>query len=189
MKILIAEDDRTSSMLLNATLKRMGHEVIVAKDGNDAWASYQAEPLSVVITDWMMPGMDGIELCQRIRAARRLEYTYVLILTSLSGKVSFLEGMDAGADDYITKPFDPDELNARLRVAERILGLKQEVKQLEGLLPICSYCKKIRDGGDEWDHIESYIANRSEASFTHSICPSCFETEVEAELSELDAGG
>ena len=187
MKILIAEDDRPSKLLLSVTLSKMGHDVVVADDGKDAWAKFEAEPASVVITDWMMPGMDGIELCRRIRARRRTEYTYILILTSLSGKQSFLEGMDAGADDYITKPFDPDELKARLRVAARILGLEQEVSRLEGLLPICSYCKKIRDDEDRWNHIESFVASRSEASFTHSICPQCYEDVVETELNAVDA--
>ena len=170
MDILIAEDDDTSRLLLGTTLKKLGHNVTVTCDGDEAWSVCKQKPKhSVVITDWIMPGMPGIELCRRIRALKLPHYTYVLILTSLSGKGKFLEGMDAGADDYVTKPFDRDELAARLRVAERILGLKLHVERLEGLLPICSYCKKIRDGEDVWTNMERYVTKRSDASFTHSI--------------------
>ncbi len=190
MNILIAEDDDTSRLLLGTTLRKLGHDITVTSDGDEAWAVFQRNPdHSVVITDWLMPGMPGIELCRRIRTLNLSHYTYVLILTSLSGKGKFLEGMDAGADDYVTKPFDRDELAARLRVAERIIGLKQHVERLEGLLPICSYCKKIREPEDVWTSVERYVAKRSEASFTHGICPTCIETEVEAELSRLDMAG
>ncbi|MBI4641265.1 MAG: response regulator, partial [Candidatus Tectomicrobia bacterium] len=89
------------------------------------------------------------------------------------------------ADDFITKPFDEDQLAARLRVAERILGLQEEVKQLEGLLPICSYCKKIRDESDTWVQIEHYIATRTDAFFSHGICPECLETRVKPELEQF----
>lgn len=185
MRILIAEDERTSQLLLRRTLERIGHEVLVTDNGQDAWYRFRAEPVSAVITDWMMPDMDGVELCQKIRAHDRPDYTYILILTALSGKGRYLEGMDAGADDYITKPFDQEELAARLRVCERILGLKQHVKRLEGLLPICSYCKKIRDENDAWTDVESYVAHRSDAAFTHSICPHCFKTTIEPELEHF----
>lgn len=185
MRILIAEDDPTSQLLLSRTLEKWGHEVLATTNGKDAWYRFRAEPVSAVITDWMMPDMDGLELCQRIRTYDKPDYTYILILTSLTGRGRYLEGMDAGADDYITKPFDRDELAARLRVCERILGLKQHVKRLEGLLPICSYCKKIRDDKDDWTNVENYVAKRSDAAFTHSICPHCYETKVEAELERL----
>lgn len=188
MDILIAEDDRTSATVLSETLRRMGHRVTATPDGLDAWSRFQDIPPDVVITDWMMPGMDGLELCQRIRSHHTQRYPYILILTALTGKERFLEGMDAGADDYLTKPFDPDELAARLRVAERILGLTEEVRRLEGLLPICSYCKRIRDQADRWTTIESYITERCDASFTHSICPSCYQTEVEMKLGEMTSG-
>jgi DNA-binding response OmpR family regulator len=188
MKILIAEDDPTSKLLLTRTLEKDGHEVVGAVDGISAWRLFQSESPNLVITDWMMPGMDGLELCRAIRASGRAEYPYIFILTALTGKGRFLQGMDAGADDYLTKPFDPDELAARLRVAMRILGLKQEVSRLEGLLPICSYCKRIRNDGGDWTNVETYVAKRSEASFTHSICPTCFTVEVEADLKRLETG-
>jgi DNA-binding response OmpR family regulator len=188
VKILIVEDDPTSRLLLSTTLKKLGHEVVEASDGQEGWENFQAMNFQVLITDWMMPAMDGLELCRAVRGAPREEYTYILILTALTGKGKFLEGMDAGADDYVTKPFDPDELAARLRVAKRILGLKERVNRLEGLLPICSYCKKIRSESQDWVEVESYVSRRSEASFTHSICPSCYTTKIEADLARLENG-
>lgn len=175
-------------MLLSGTLRKLGHEVIVAADGSEAWEHYRANPVAVVITDWMMPNSDGLELCRRIREQDRSDYTYILILTALSGKGRFLEAMDAGADDYVTKPFDPDELAARLRVAERIIGLKEEVARLECLLPICSYCKRIRSDDDRWTNVERYVTTRTELEFTHSICPGCYESRIEGDLRSISGG-
>jgi phosphoserine phosphatase RsbU/P len=138
-----------------------------------------------LISDWMMPDINGLELSQRIRSAGRTRYTYIILLTVLGGKESYLEGMDAGADDFMTKPFDKDQLGSRLRVAERVLALQEEVRQLEGLLPICMYCKKIRDEKEQWSQIEQYIDARTDASFSHSICPDCYDTEVIPELEQM----
>ncbi len=93
--------------------------------------------------------------------------------------------MDAGADDFLTKPLDRSELRVRLRVAERLLGLQAEVRQLEGLLPICSYCKRIRDEGNEWTRIETYVASRTDATFTHGVCPECKENVLKPQLDRL----
>ena len=120
-----------------------------------------------------------------VRAENRTRYTYVILLTMLEGKGSFLEGMRAGADDFITKPFDEEQLATRLRVAERIVSLQREIKQLQGLLPICSYCKKVRDDRNQWQQIENYIASRTEASFSHGICGECYATHVEPQLQQL----
>src|SRR5437868_1616468 len=136
MEILVAEDDPTIRRSLEVVLRRLGHEPVVADDGLAAWTLFEQHGMSLVISDWMMPRMNGLELCAKIRAAGRARYTYILLLTALSGKGRYLEGMAAGADDFMTKPFDPDELQARLRVAERILSLQTQVNQLEGMLPI-----------------------------------------------------
>jgi sigma-B regulation protein RsbU (phosphoserine phosphatase) len=173
MKILIAEDDPASGRLLSSSLKKLGYDVILAPNGRDAWYSFLSERPRIVVTDWMMPIVDGIELCSKIRAEGRPQYTYVILLTALSGKDRFMEGMRAGADDFITKPFDLEALRVRLRVAERILGLQQRVTTLKGLLPICSYCRRIRDDEGKWHGLEEYVMSRTEAAFAHTLCPEC----------------
>ncbi len=185
MKILTADDDEGARTVLTRTLKAIGHEVVETKNGHEAWAQYRLNNFSLVISDWMMPGFDGIEFTKMVRAENRPKYTYIIMLTSLEGKGRYLEGMEAGADDFINKPFDKETLAARLRVAERILNLQAEVKKLEGLLPICAYCKKIKDDKDAWQHIESYIARRTDANFSHGICPTCYDKHMVPQLEEL----
>ncbi len=182
MRVLIADDDPVSRRVLTATLEALGHAPVVAEEGRWAWARFQEQPADIVITDWMMPGLDGLELTRLIRAQQRERYTYILLLTALTGRASYLEAMDAGADDFVTKPVDRQELQARLRVAERILGLQREVHQLQGLLPICSYCKRIRDEGEHWCQVEDFVSRRTEAQFSHGICPSCYDTRVQPQL-------
>ena len=189
MRVLIAEDDDTSRLLLMAKLERLGHTIIAAQDGAEGWQTFVQEQPQLVITDWMMPELDGLELCRRIRAHHQEKYAYVIMLTALAGKERYLEGMDAGADDFLTKPVDMDELTARLRAAERILALHTEVKQLEGLLPICAYCKNIRDKDDSWQPIEGYISKRTEASFSHGYCPNCYELYIKPQLEKFSTSG
>jgi len=185
MRILIAEDDRDSREMLGVLLQDDGHEVVAVEDGLRAWYAFEEDRFSLVISDWLMPEVDGLELCRRIRAARRKTYPYIILLTALRGKGYFLEGMNAGADDFISKPYDTDELMARLRVAERIVRLQEHVKRLEGILPTCMYCKKIRDDRNVWVAIEHYIAQRTAASFSHGVCPDCYEKIVKPELDRL----
>jgi CheY-like chemotaxis protein len=156
-----------------------------AADGEEAWAAFEVHPPDVVITDWRMPRTNGLELCRRIRRSTHVKYTYVIILTSLDRKVGFLEGMNAGADDFVNKPCDTVELSVRLRVASRILALQATVHQLEGLLPICPRCRRIRTTSGEWQPVEVYIARTTEAQFSHGICPSCFETKMKPEMERL----
>lgn len=127
MKILIADDDPASLLLLKSKLRRMGHDVTAARDGLEAWAALEKAPFSVLVSDGMMPGLDGFELCRRVRARKAERYTYIILLTAHEGREQYRQGMEAGADDFLTKPFDPDQLQARLRVAERILALEDEV--------------------------------------------------------------
>jgi sigma-B regulation protein RsbU (phosphoserine phosphatase) len=160
-------------MVLGAALKDLEHEVLSAEDGQEAWYRYVSESPRIVITDWMMPKMTGLDLCRKIRADRRLVYTYCIMLTALGGRESFLEGMNAGADDFLTKPVDINILHARVRVAERVIRLQSEASKLEGLLPICTYCKRIRDGREEWQAVEEYVAARTQTSFAQNLCPEC----------------
>lgn len=186
MKILIAEDDTICRDLLSTVLKRYDHDVTEAEDGEQALKLYQQDDFQVVVCDWRMPNMDGLELCRNIRSSDNKPYIYLIMLTAYGGKKNYMEGMKAGVDDFLTKPYDPEELQTRMIVAERILKLLYENDQLHGLLPTCSYCKKIRDESDNWIQIEQYIAQRSKASFSHGICPTCYETEVKPELEEFE---
>ena len=131
MKVLIAEDDRDSLELLRWLLEKVGYDVVATVDGQQAWDVFRKSEFRLVITDLLMPNMDGLALCRHIREHKQDRYTYIILLTALIGKKDYLEGMDAGADDFMTKPFDPDELKARLRVAERILSLQERVVELE----------------------------------------------------------
>jgi DNA-binding response OmpR family regulator len=131
MKILIAEDDRDSRELLTWILQKLDYQVTAATNGKEAWDLYRKGRYRIVITDVLMPEIDGLELCRRIRLHKQSKYTYVVMVTALIGKKDYLEGMDAGADDFVTKPFDPDELKARLRVAQRIISFQEEAAAAE----------------------------------------------------------
>ncbi len=128
MKTLIADDDAITRLLLRSALMKLGHEVHEASDGGAAWEAWKSGAFSLVVSDWMMPDLDGLEFCRRIRAEQAAGYSYLILLTSRSGKTSYLEAMNAGADDFITKPFEKDEFSARIRVAERILGLHANLR-------------------------------------------------------------
>src|SRR5579862_184655 len=171
-------------MMLGRTLEQWGFEVIEVHDGVAAWESISgATPPELAIVDWMMPELDGIELCRRIRATPLPAPVYVILLTARSSRQDLVAGLEAGADDYLTKPFDPDELRARIHVGQRTLGLIAKIKRLTGLLPICSYCKRIRTDTDYWEQVESYITEHTDAVFSHGICPSCLAKALE----EVDA--
>jgi len=173
MKILLAEDEPLSSFVLATRLRKLGYDVVQAADGNEGWTLYRSEHPDVVITDWMMPNIDGLELTRMIRADRRPDYPYVIILTALSGKGSVMEGMTAGADDFMTKPCDIELLTARFAVAQRMLNIHTELTQLRGLLPICPECRKIRAAGEEWMPLDAFISAQSGLSFCSTRCPEC----------------
>ena len=182
MNILIAEDDAISRTILEKILQKLGHTVMPCEDGSQAWDVFQNSDFQLVISDWMMPGVDGLELCRRIRGMNRSNYCYYILLTAQTGKQNFLTAMDAGADDYLTKPLDKDELNVRLRVANRILALQSDVQALRGVLPICAWCKKIRNDEKLWETVEQYIASHAAVDFSHSICPDCTVRQMEEVL-------
>ena len=188
MRILIAEDDPTSRRLLEATLARDGYQVVSASDGDEAWERlHGTDAPRLAILDWMMPGRDGIEICRQLRREPRPSYVYLLLVTTKTRTEDIIHGLEAGADDYLTKPYDPQELRCRIKSGERILRLEEalagkvselqealsHVKQLQGLLPICMFCKKIRDDSDTWHRLETYIERNSEALFSHSLCGDC----------------
>jgi diguanylate cyclase (GGDEF)-like protein len=130
MRILVAEDDVISRRILLASLRQWGHEVVIAENGDEAWSILQDEDApSVAILDWMMPGLDGIEICRRVRKGFPEKSIYIILLTAISRKEGLVEGLEAGADDYVTKPFDRHELRVRLQAAARIVELQASLRQ------------------------------------------------------------
>ena len=189
MRILIADDDPVLSRLLERTLAARGYEVLLAGDGLSAWELLaDADPALLAILDWTMPGLAGPDICRRVQARVCRPRPYLILLTAHHGKEDLIAGLASGADDYITKPFDREELLARIHVGQRVLelqaGLGQrirdleaaltQIKQLQGLLPICMYCKKIRIDPNYWQQVETYIAEHTHARFSHGICPDCY---------------
>lgn len=187
MAVLVAEDDPTSLHLLTVLLTRWGYQVLRAQDGARAWELLQKKHAPrLVILDWMMPELDGLEICRRLRAQAD-QYTYVILLTAKEEKQDIITGLDAGADDYVTKPFHQAELRSRIRSGERIVRLKMQlqqkvteledalvhVQQLQGMMPICMHCHRIRDDDQIWHRLEEYIQEHSEAVFTHALCRDC----------------
>ncbi len=200
MRILIAEDEPASRLLLRAVLLKWGYEVQMAGNGAEAWQALQSQdPPSLVILDWMMPKMDGLEVIRKIRGTPHFNSIYCILLTAKDHREDILSGFEAGADDYVTKPFNGEELRARLQVGARIIGLQKNladrvkelekalacVKQLQGLLPICSYCKKIRNDKNYWQQVDIYISQHSKAEFTHGLCPECLEKYYKKPLEAL----
>jgi sigma-B regulation protein RsbU (phosphoserine phosphatase) len=203
MQILIAEDDLVSRRMLEHTLSKWGYEVVTVGDGKAACVQLQADNApQLAILDWMMPEMDGLGVCRHLRARPTDTRPYLILLTSQTSKEQIVQGLECGADDYVTKPFDRAELHARIRQGWRILELQaslmrrifqveealSQVKYLQGLLPICCFCKKIRDDQNYWQQVDTYLSTHLETRFSHCICPDCLVT-AEKELGlELRVG-
>jgi DNA-binding response OmpR family regulator len=186
MNILIAEDERVSRRLLEKFLTDIGHRVDSVSNGSEAWDQYSRKPVRVIVSDWKMPGLDGLDLCRKIRAAGREEYTYFILLSSVTRTVdNFMHAARAGVDDFLSKPLNQDEIWMRLRVAERILSFTRQIQRLESILPICAYCKKIRNDGDYWEQLETYMNEHAGLDFSHSICPDCYQEHVVPEIEVL----
>lgn len=175
MKVLVLEDQQLAALQLVAALRALGHEPTWVKDGADAWSVLNREPFRVVVSDWRMAGIDGLQLCRMIRG-RGGDYIYFILVSAVGiTRETREEALEAGVDDFLPKPVDPEELGMRLHVAERILRFTAQVKQLESFLPICCYCKKIRDDQNYWQQVEEYLNRRDGTRFTHGICPQCYD--------------
>lgn len=199
MLILIAEDDPVSCCLLKERLVNWGHEVVEVNDGGTAWELLRAErgapPLAIL--DWQMPVFNGPEICRMAQLERFRQRPYLILLSARIETADIVTGLSSGADDYIAKPFHDDELHARVNAGIRILDLQRklaervrqleaaltQIKQLQGLLPICMYCKKIRDDHNYWQQVEAYLASHTAAQFSHGICPDCFEQIVRPQVA------
>ena len=189
MKILLVDDDPISLGVLKSALQHAGYETIDVDGGEKAWLILNRESIRLIISDWMMPTLDGLELCRRVRARPKREYVYFILLTARSGAENYHVAMENGVDDFLAKPFRFEELQIRIRVAERILGFMSQVGELKKLLPICSYCKRVRDDKDYLHQIESHIHNHTGTDFSHSICPECYEKVIKPQLEEIRRAG
>ena len=165
-RILIAEDHYVSRHLLERNLTNWGFDVKTAENGVEAVDVLESsDPPPIAILDWMMPEMDGLEVCMRIRKQPDIPYVYLLLLTAKSQKEEVAAGLDAGADDYVIKPF-----------ARKIHDLEAallEVNEMRALLPICMYCKSVRDDRDYWHQIDEYVHTHVGTEFSHGVCPNC----------------
>jgi phosphoserine phosphatase RsbU/P len=203
VRILIAEDDFTSRTVLTGVLRKSGHDVVETINGAAAWdALRQPGAPALAIIDWMMPEMDGPEVVRRVRTLQCSQPPYILMLTARGEKADIIAGLDAGANDYLAKPFDAGELRARVEVGCRMVELQSslaakieelrhaadQIKTLRGILPICSSCKKIRDDKGNWSQVEVYVRDRTEAEFSHSMCPECVK-KLYPEFAEEIARG
>jgi DNA-binding response OmpR family regulator len=173
--VLIAEDDEISLKILERYLGRWGYQAYKAKDGQTALEVLRSNPISILLTDWHMPEMSGVDLIRKIRDQIQDRYIYAILLTARTERVDFLHAMEAGADDYLTKPIDSEMLAARLKVAFRIVNLEKDIQQLQGILPICMHCHRIRKDDVAWQKLESFIEDKSAAQFSHGLCPECLQ--------------
>jgi sigma-B regulation protein RsbU (phosphoserine phosphatase) len=190
MRALIADDDPVAAMAVSRSMSNWGFETTVVHDGLAAWEHLtSSDPASLAIVDWEMPGLEGPELCRRVRSDTERAHLYLILLTARNSSTDLVAGLEAGADDYLIKPVDLNELKARVQVGVRVVSLQarlaeevaelqatlDNVRRLRGLLPICAYCKRIRDDKNYWQRVEVYVAEHTDATFTHGICPSCLE--------------
>jgi phosphoserine phosphatase RsbU/P len=201
MKVLIAEDDPILRRMLHATISEWGHEVIVVSDGDEAWQALRSpEGPRLAVLDWMMPGMDGIEVCKRVREQPTSEPPYIILLSGRDSTADIVAGLQNGANDYVIKSFNREELYARLQVGCRVVELQHtlvnrvrqleeaftQIKELRTLLPICCSCKKIRDDHDDWHQLEDYMLDHSEIRFSHDLCPVCLQHGINALHEDFD---
>lgn len=200
MHVLVADDDPVQRALTSRWLGQWGYDAQVVPTGQDAWDVLQVvQGPCVAILDWMMPGMDGPEVCRRVRAEDGAP-RYLILVTARNSQSDVVEGLKAGADDYVHKPFHPAELQARLHNGVRLMELQQSLAQrvlelekaladnqrLRKLVPICSYCKRIRSDQDYWTQLEQYLGENLDVKFSHGICPSCYDEVFEKELGSLE---
>ncbi|HVU24577.1 MAG TPA: response regulator [Opitutus sp.] len=185
MKILAVEDDPTAGLMIEATLKSLGHDVILVDSATAGLDVLKREPIRAVVSDWQLGDTDGLDLCRMVRV-RPGDYVYFILLTQQEGtEENERLAMEAGVDDFLSKPVSVHDMRLRLHVAERILAYTQQVQQLESLIPICGYCKKVRDDQNFWQQVETYIGKRTGSRFSHGICPDCYAKIAVPALKEL----
>lgn len=184
MRILIAEDDKISAMMLRKALEVLGYEVVSADDGQSAWEVFQKEPFSIVISDWMMPHLEGPELCRQIRSLNHPNYTYFILLTSQDHKEARIHALEAGADDFLTKPLDSEDLRARLIVANRILTMQKQV--LEQNQELTKLSSDLQARADELQYSQHMLqqANRRFVELFEHVPVACFTFDMDGMIHE-----
>jgi sigma-B regulation protein RsbU (phosphoserine phosphatase) len=193
MRILIADDDPVTSLRLKALAENWGYEPLMTRDGPSTLRMLETEGAPrLVLLDWIMPGIAGLQICNTLRRRTGGDAFYIVMLTARQAHADMVAGFDAGVDDFLVKPFDADELRGRLKAGARIVELQQRlathveqltaaaanIKTLTGMLPICGYCKAIRDDSHYWHQLEEFVSTHSNAEFSHGICPACLEKAV-----------
>jgi len=192
VNILIAEDEYTTRLMVQVSLENWGYSVISVEDGKQAWDQLKkSETIDIAILDWEMPELDGVEVCRRIKELKRDNPIFVILLTGRDSQNDILKGFDAGADDYITKPFNDDELRARVRVAERLVTIQsslsdsvEELKQvldlvesLQGAVPVCTKCLNLEGEDGRWYALRELVTNGLDSRFLMEDCPECSTTK------------
>ncbi len=201
MKILIAEDNLASQIMLKTAFEQLGHDLVMTGDGRTACEiMLKPDAPRLAILDWMMPGLDGLEVCRKIRATKLSDPAYLIILTVRDKTEDIVRGLKAGANDYIVKPYNVEELQVRVGVGCRVVEMQAamarqikelqaaatQIKTLRGLLPMCMYCKKIRDDKEYWQQVDSYIIAHSEARLSHGICPDCYKKHIQPKAGKIE---
>lgn len=187
MKVLLIENDPISRLYMEASLATLGLVSEIAESAEEARRIIAVTPdIRLIVCDWTMPDASGLELCRWVRS-RKIEYVYFIIYTphdasQENGDAAF----DAGVDDFLQKPVNLRELRIRLHVARRILDSAAHIRELQGLVPICSYCKSVRKDKDYWQRIEQYMAARTGSEFTHSVCPDCYDKHIIPQLESMN---
>jgi sigma-B regulation protein RsbU (phosphoserine phosphatase) len=190
MKVLVADDDTIARRLLETSLRQWQYDVVITCNGREAWNALQ-EPDAprLAILNWMMPEVSGLEVCRRVRATPALAQMYLILVTARTEKADVVAGLDTGADEYITKPYQRLELRARIQAGRRVLDLQKtladrvraleaslaQLELLRGLLPMCRGCKRVRADGDYWQQLEAFLTAHGDVQFSHGICPDCLE--------------
>jgi DNA-binding response OmpR family regulator len=204
MKVLIADDHRENRALLQALLKGEHYETVEARNGEEALAelAQTTEPM-VALLDWQMPKIEGPDVCKAARLLPNPPPMFLFLVTVRDSKDDIVAGLRSGANDYIIKPFHKDEMLARVKIGAQMVQLQQSlldrvrelaealarVKQLSGLLPICGFCKKVRNDRDYWQQVEEYISIHSEVKFSHGVCPDCYENLLKPQLEQMRRQG
>lgn len=174
--VLIVDDTPANLQVLGQILKGKGYEVIAALNGKDAITALRKRAdIDLVLLDVMMPEMDGFETCRRIKERTESKNIPVIFLTARTETADIVEGFAAGGVDYVTKPFNSEELLARVRTHVELKKAREELMTLRGIIPICSSCHSIRDDSGYWERVDVYMAKHGDLSFSHGICPSCMQ--------------